>query len=137
MLVRCGSNADLGAVASIQAASPEAAHWDPADYLANRLLVAILHDTVVGFVAGRTVAEGEHEILNLAVSPEFRRHGVARELMARFAGQAPGSIFLEVRKSNTAAQCFYKSMGFQEVVLRRRYYEDPSEDGIVMKFHSC
>lgn len=137
MLIRSAVPADLGAIASIQASSPEGAHWEPADYLAHELFVAIFDGNIAGFLAGRRLADGEHEVLNLAVAPAFRRRGIARELVARFAGRGPGSVFLEVRKSNTAARCFYKSIGFQEVAVRNGYYDIPPEDGIVMKFHSC
>jgi GNAT superfamily N-acetyltransferase len=71
----------LAAIAEIQAASPEAAQWMPADYLAQLLLVAAGGTGVVGFVAARPVADREFEILNLAVAPEFRRQGIARELL--------------------------------------------------------
>jgi ribosomal-protein-alanine N-acetyltransferase len=46
-------------------------------------------------------------------------------------------VFLEVRESNQAARIFYKSMGFQEVGIRKEYYQAPLEAAIVMKFHSC
>ena len=40
--------------------------------------------------------------------------------------------FLEVRKSNQAAIALYSRLGFQEVGVRKNFYEDPVEDGIVM-----
>jgi len=135
--IRRGSAEDLAAIAAIQAASPEAANWRPADYLAHRLLVAIGGAGVMGFVAARPVAEGEFEILNLAVGPEFRRQGIARELLEALFQDSHGTFFLEVRESNQAAQMCYKSLGFQSIGRRLGYYEGPSEAAIVMKFHSC
>ncbi|MGO9232108.1 MAG: ribosomal protein S18-alanine N-acetyltransferase [Bryobacteraceae bacterium] len=135
--IRRGSAEDLAAIAAIQAASPEAADWQPADYLAHRLLVAIGGAGVMGFVAARPVAEGEFEILNLAVAPEFRRQGIARELLEALFQDSHGTFFLEVRESNQAAQMCYKSLGFQSIGRRPGYYEGPSEAAIVMKFHSC
>ena len=136
-MVRPGAPADLAAVGAIQASSPGAAQWEPADYLAHELWVAALDGAIAGFLAGRKVTEGEYELLNLAVSPEFRRRGIGRELFAHYARRACGAIYLEVRKSNHTARNFYKSVGFQQVAVRPRYYESPPEDGIVMKFHSC
>ena len=135
--MRPGGAGDLEAVARIQEASPEAARWDPSDYLAYDLLVAVCQDRVTGFVVARRVAVGESEILNLAVDPVWRRRGVARRLVDEIRWQYPGTQFLEVRESNSGARKFYKSMGFQEVIVRPRYYEDPLESAIVMKFHSC
>jgi|ERR1017187_8215647 ribosomal-protein-alanine acetyltransferase len=135
--IRRGGADDLAAISAIQAASPEAAQWKPADYLEHRLLVAIGDTGVVGFVAARPVADREFEILNLAVAPEFRRQGIARELLGVLFHDYHGTFFLEVRESNQAAQMCYKSLGFQLVTRRPGYYEGPPEAAIVMKFHSC
>ena len=135
--IRRGGAGDLAAIAEIQAASPEAAQWKPADYLEYHLLVATAGTGVVGFVAARPVGEGEFEILNLAVSPEFRRQGIARQLLGVLSHDYHGTFFLEVRESNLAAQMCYKSLGFQLVTRRPGYYESTPEAAIVMKFHSC
>ena len=127
----------MPAIAAIQAASAEAAHWPPADYLAHLLLVAAGDAGVIGFVAARQVADREFEILNIAVAPAFRRQGVARDLLHALFHQYQGAFYLEVRESNLTAHTCYKSLGFQTVTYRPTYYENPSEPAIVMKFHSC
>ena len=136
-VVRRGEPRDLGAILGIQAACPEAARWDPTQYLSFDLLVATFGIHVVGFLVGRTLLPGEHEILNLAVAPEYQRQGVGRALLRAYLEGSQGAVFLEVRPSNLAARAFYKSLGFEEVTLRPGYYENPSEPAIVMKFHSC
>jgi|ERR1035438_2020301 ribosomal-protein-alanine acetyltransferase len=135
--IRRGRAEDLVAIAEIQAASPEAAQWKPEDYLAQLLLVATAGAGVVGFVAARPVADREFEILNLAVVPDFRRRGIARELLRVLFQDYHGTFYLEVRESNQDAQMCYKSLGFQQVTRRPGYYESPPEAAIVMKFHSC
>ena len=134
---RAGTAADLEAIAAIQSASPEAAHWEPRDYFQYDLRVAVVDGHIAGFLVGRTLAAGESEILNLAVAPEHRRRGVARGLVEGWLRGANGDVFLEVRASNEAAQKFYKSLGFQVVSVRSEYYSSPVETAIVMKFHSC
>jgi ribosomal-protein-alanine N-acetyltransferase len=124
-------------VASIQAASPEAAQWDAGGYLRYDLRVSVCGIRVAGFLVSRTLTEGETELLNLAVAPEFRRQGVARKLVESLLEEAPGVVYLEVRESNGAARKFYNHMGFQEVSRRSGYYQEPPEAAIVMKFHSC
>jgi len=124
-------------MATIQVASPEAARWKVTDYLDHQCLVASVAGSVVGFLAFRTVAPDEREVLNLAVSPDFRRRGAGRRLFAASLEGFQGLVFLEVRESNTAARLFYKSMSFMEVMRRQNYYQDPLEAAIVMKFHSC
>jgi ribosomal-protein-alanine N-acetyltransferase len=132
-----GGSADLPAVAAIQRACPEAAQWSVGDYLDQEFLVAIVGNLIVGFLICRTVAPGEREILNLAVAPDFRRHGVARALMRVVLERLDGAVFLEVRESNRIAQEFYKSMSFNAVSRRPNYYDSPPDAAIVMKFHSC
>jgi len=124
---------DRAAIAAVQRVSPEASQWDPEGF---DVTVAELAGRVVGFLVTRAVAD-EVEILNLAVDPANRRSGVARALLRPVLEAAPGSVFLEVRESNTAALRLYQTLRFQEVSRRRGYYEAPSEDSIVMKFHSC
>ncbi|MDS9467163.1 ribosomal protein S18-alanine N-acetyltransferase [Paracoccus sp. MBLB3053] len=78
-----------------------------------------------GFLIGRTVAD-EAELLTVAVSPDARRRGVARALLAEFSttSRARGATeaFLEVASDNTAARALYSSEGWTEVGLRRNYY---------------
>lgn len=131
--IRRGGPLDFSQIAAIQAACPESAQWDVAGY---DLWVAICENRVQGFLAARSLGAGEWELLNLAVAPEARRKGVGRALVQVLV-QHCEIIFLEVRASNHAARELYKSLGFQEISVRLQYYENPSESGIVMKFHSC
>ena len=135
--VRSGRLADLAAVAAIQSAAPEAAQWDPHDYLAHDLLVAESAGSIAGFAVARRVAPGESELLNLAVAPRERRRGIGRALWALVLLRHSGEIWLEVRASNAVARSFYNYLGFVEVASRPGYYENPPDAAIVMKFHSC
>jgi len=137
VLIRRAELRDLDGIAAIQAASPEAARWDVADYLTYECWVAISEDRTAGYLVSRTLCEGESEILDLAVAPEFRRKGIARGLLQKLLTVSNRSIFLEVRASNLAARNLYKGFGFQEVAVRAEYYNLPAEAAIVMKFHSC
>jgi ribosomal-protein-alanine acetyltransferase len=136
-VIRRGEAGDLEAVAAIQSTSAEASHWPVAEYMQYEFTVSICAGAVAGFLVWRPLAEGECELLNLVVAPEFRRRGVARELLAPLLGRRGTVVFLEVRESNQAARNLYKSMGFKEVSIRQKYYEFPPEAAIVMKFHSC
>jgi ribosomal-protein-alanine N-acetyltransferase len=136
-VIRRGGPPDLAQVAVIQAASPEAAQWNAADYLQYDFRVWVRGIRVAGFLVSRTLTEGETELLNLAVAPEFRRRGVARKLVESLLAESSGVVYLEVRESNRIARKFYNHMGFQEVSSRSGYYQAPPEAAIVMKFHSC
>ena len=90
---------------------------------------------VLGY-AGMHCAAGECYVDNVAVFPEARRQGVGRKLMEALlqAAAARGGEFLslEVRPSNLEALSLYRGLGFREVGRRRRFYDDPVEDGLLL-----
>jgi ribosomal-protein-alanine N-acetyltransferase len=136
--VRVATPQDLDEIARIQAASPEASQWPPADYLDYQCLIAASNAKILaGFIVFRPIAEGESELLNLAVDPAYRRHGVGVRLVNAMLAAVKGTVFLEVRESNKVARKFYTSMGFDEIGVRPDYYQNRVESGIVMKFLSC
>ena len=136
-IIRRGGAEDLTEIAAIQAACPEAAQWDVTDYTLYDLWVALCDNRVAGFLVARPLGGAECELLNLAVAPEWRRQGIARELVSAMKNGYACPVFLEVRESNLAARKLYKSMNFKEIGTRPGYYDSPSEAAIVMKFHSC
>jgi ribosomal-protein-alanine N-acetyltransferase len=92
-------------------------------------------DALAGFIVSRLVA-GELHINNVAVRPEFQRRGIAAQLLAAVLreGRSSGTrlAFLEVREGNAAAQGLYRGCGFQVTGRRRRYYNQPDEDALLM-----
>lgn len=91
--------------------------------------------SVAGYILTLTVSP-ECEILNIAVSPEFRRKGIAEGLLNFVFGKAAekrcDTLMLEVRESNFAARSLYEKLGFYAVGRRKGYYTNPSEDAILM-----
>ncbi len=98
-------------------------------------LVAEHELDLVGYVVSREVA-GSGEILNLAVAPEWRRRGLARDLLhaaiAALRRREATEVYLEVRESNAAARRLYEAEGFGAVGRRRDYYREPLEDALVL-----
>jgi ribosomal protein S18 acetylase RimI-like enzyme len=134
--IRPAVGEDLQHIFAIQATAPEASQWNADDYLAFSTHVALMGGRIAGFLVSRQVADGEREILNVAVDPGRRRRGVARELIREELARWPGTHFLEVRESNAAARRLYESLGFEQVGARPAYYENPTETGIVMRIFS-
>lgn len=93
------------------------------------------HEAALGFALLQRAAD-ELELLDMGVLPEARRQGLGTALLAALikAGKESGfrAIFLEVRRSNRAAQMLYRSAGFDALSVRRGYYSSPPEDAIVM-----
>ncbi len=77
-------------------------------------------------------------LMNVAIHPEHRRRGIARELIERlFVEAGSGARFtLEVRVSNAPAIEMYERFGFRHAGRRRRYYHDNGEDALIMWFAS-
>lgn len=132
MIIRPASPEDLAAIAEIQAASPEASQWSPAEYLNYNCLV-----TDGGFLVTRQTAPGESEVLNLAIAPAARRTGIAKGLLSHALSASPGDWFLEVRASNLAAIHLYETLGFRASGTRPAYYSGSPEAAIVMHRRSC
>lgn len=91
--------------------------------------------TLVGMIGGWAL-DYEAEIHLIYVRSDDRRRGYGRLLMASFLRtldeSGVRSSYLEVRESNRAARFLYYSMGFTLQGVRKNYYQDPSEDGLVM-----
>lgn len=98
-------------------------------------LVAVDGESVLGYVGMMFVLD-EGYISNVAVSPEARRCGIGdaliAELLLRAEKKALSFVTLEVRESNEAAIRLYQKHGFQKVGLRKKYYDLPKEDAILM-----
>lgn len=89
---------------------------------------------VLGY-AGLHVILDEGYIDNVAVRPEYRRQGVADRLLdvfCRFGQARLAFLTLEVRPSNTAAVALYEKHGFTEAGRRKNYYENPTEDALLL-----
>ena len=100
----------------------------------GRWYAAYKGEKLVGLLGAQAIAP-EGEILSIAVHPEYRRRGSARTLLARFLDEAHDltTVFLEVRRSNAAAQALYASFGFTVYGERKNYYEKPVEDAVLMQ----
>ncbi|MEX0908244.1 MAG: ribosomal protein S18-alanine N-acetyltransferase [Gemmatimonadaceae bacterium] len=91
---------------------------------------------IVGYAVLIQVAE-EAELLNLAVAGDSRRSGIGssllRSLLEVAARDGIRTVYLEVRESNAAARGLYAAHGFVEVGRRRRYYQRPEEDALILQ----
>ena len=86
--------------------------------------------------AGGLVNDAQVQILKVGVCKHARKCGIARELLTHVCDDARNLgaqvCSLEVRKTNTGAQAFYKALGFCELGCRPHYYSD-KEDALIME----
>lgn len=105
-----------------------------AGYTCQRVL---LDDELIGYGIMQIAADEAH-ILNLCIDKPHQRQGFARLLLEHLVQQAGLSrasiVFLEVRPSNPRAIQLYQQSGFNEIGLRRNYYDAAGgrEDALVM-----
>jgi ribosomal-protein-alanine N-acetyltransferase len=75
-------------------------------------------------------------VMNVAVDPDHRGHGVATLLLERLfeftESDARRGYTLEVRVSNSVAIGVYERLGFEARGIRRGYYTDNREDALIM-----
>lgn len=98
-------------------------------------LVAEWDGQAVAYVGCQTVLD-EGYITNVAVSPDYRRQGIARALIAELTAQARtvelAFVTLEARASNAPAITLYEGAGFVRVGVRKNFYTAPTEDAVLM-----
>jgi [ribosomal protein S18]-alanine N-acetyltransferase len=124
--------------------------WSAEDYFeeskrndSNLLLLRDDNGETIGFLVGRRVLSAtsethfDAEIYNIGVRKSFQRSGcgtiLLEEFIKRCVSELVETVWLDVRISNNSAILFYSRFGFAEFTLRSRFYNDPVEDGMVMK----
>ncbi len=78
----------------------------------------------------------EGEMVRIAIDQKFRHQGIGQALL-NYTGevcQEKGvcKILLEVRESNVEARRFYVNYGFKEDGIRKKFYDNPKEDAVLM-----
>ena len=124
--------------------------WSANDYLEeakrnDSTLLRLESETgeTVGFLVGRRVLSAssethfDAEIYNIGVRESFQRSGcgtiLLEEFIKRCISEMVETVWLDVRISNSSAISFYKRFGFADFTVRNRFYNNPVEDGLVMK----
>jgi ribosomal-protein-alanine N-acetyltransferase len=144
-VIRDMSPADLGEVQTIEETS-FTTPWSMSSFefeVANDetiLKVAVFNEHIIGYVCLRTILDITH-VLNLVVTPEFRRKGTGGMLLRSAVEELKKvkpdvrSLTLEVRESNRAAIGLYEKSGFLVTGRRTGYYQRPSEDAVIMELN--
>lgn len=91
---------------------------------------------LVGYVIAIVMAS-EAEIADIAVAPSHRGRGVGGVLLDKVTANLREvrvkDVYLEVRESNAAARALYQSRAFRQVGRRKRYYQLPAEDALILR----
>jgi len=104
-------------------------------------LICMDEERLSGYLLSRDVLDEVH-IMQIAVSPDYRRRGIAEQLSRNLMAAKVGmSLLLEVRSSNQAAQSLYAKLGFIHSGIRKEYYVpqhegEAREDAVLMNYPS-
>lgn len=90
---------------------------------------------IIGY-AGMYYVYPEGDITNIAIDKKYQGKGYAKELlnyMFELANSRGIKEFtLEVRVSNMNAIKLYEKLGFENVGVRKNFYDNPKEDAYIM-----
>ncbi len=137
---------DLAQVMAMAKSLKDAPQWPQQAYFAifdptsaPRRVAVVAANLNSGDVLGFAVAgllPPQAELESIAVRADMQRRGIGAKLLGELADElraaATSEILLEVRASNRAGLAFYRSLGWNQVGLRPRYYADPEEDAVLM-----
>lgn len=100
----------------------------------SRFFVAITKNEVSGYIGANNVL-GEVYIDNIAVFYNYRGFGIGTALLKHLINVSKDEncdfLTLEVRVSNKPARKLYEKLGFKEVGVRKNFYDQPREDGVI------
>lgn len=140
--VRAMQRADLDVILAMEESLFGAQAWSRSmleaelDDTKNRwYVVACDGGEIVGY-AGLAVLGDEAHVMTIGTRPEHQGRGIGRLLLRRLLDEAGTrdvrQTVLEVRVDNASAIALYESEGFEQVAVRRRYYQPDDTDAAVM-----
>jgi N6-L-threonylcarbamoyladenine synthase len=100
--------------------------------------LGVFDKDLVGY-AGLSTSAGafSSDIQTIGIALDHRGKGLGRELMQRLIAKAKelGSeqLMLEVRADNQAAISLYQTLGFEQIDVRKRYYQPAGVDALIMR----
>jgi ribosomal-protein-alanine N-acetyltransferase len=105
----------------------------------TRIYLSCVRDGhVIGYVGAMLVIDEAH-ITTIAVAKDERGKGIGKALLYHCLTQAiaKGAVAatLEVRLRDAGAQALYHQFGFAPAGIRKNYYAEENEDGLVMWAH--
>ncbi len=144
---RQADSGDLSRIMALETSTFESDAWSPEIMRAELesphcwYIVAFRPETPAKLdgYAGLHIPRGakEADIQTITVAPDVRRSGLGRTLMITLINEAAKrgaqEVFLEVRADNPGAQELYRSIGFEQLAVRPKYYQPDGVDAIVMR----
>ena len=100
-----------------------------------RFFVATFNDMVIGYLSCWMV-EDTVDIINVVIDKNYQHHGFGQALFSQMEEEAKinncNNIMLEVKENNNQAIKFYLKQGYEQISIRKNYYQDHS-NALIMK----
>jgi ribosomal-protein-alanine N-acetyltransferase len=142
LIIHPMTEADLGRVYALEKIS-HPVPWSQASlqrsFTDHHGFVLLKQEQLVGFAFVQKIVDEAH-LLDIVIDPAQRGHGLGRyllrELIERVFCEGINIWFLEVRASNAAAIAVYQALEFNELGIRRNYYDTATgrEDALMMAY---
>jgi ribosomal-protein-alanine N-acetyltransferase len=104
---------------------------------ASRHYLVAQDDAAIAGYGGLLAAGTQADILTLAVAADHWGRGIGSSLLAALLAEAQRrscrEVFLEVRIDNARAQRLYRRYGFEQIGIRKGYYQPSGVDALVMR----
>lgn len=133
---------DIDGIMTIEPAVYGAHHWSRQSFINELTNPAGCYfgaldaaGRILGY-SGFWLIQDEAHVTTLAVHPNFRRRKIGERLLINNIIEArklgANRLTLEVRVSNESAQMLYYKYAFKRLGVRPRYYQDNSEDALIL-----
>ena len=103
----------------------------------SNYLIAKLDNKIVGF-SGIKIILAEAELMNIVVKKDCRHNGIASCMLENIIFFCKSNkinvLYLEVNSKNTIAINLYKKYNFNQIGLRKKYYNN-IDDAILMSLN--
>lgn len=113
--------------------------WSELAHRPRRRYAVLESDGVIAGYAGLDCAGDVADVMTIAVAPGRQGRGHGHRLLDWLVQQAGESgaeaVMLEVRADNGPARTLYEGAGFEQIHVRRGYYQPGGVDALVMRAH--
>ena len=101
----------------------------------NKLYIIAKNKNDILAFLGIAINVDSADIECVIVKKEYRRQNIAFSMFQYIIQYCKkhnvSNIFLEVRESNFAASTLYKKLGFEQISIRKKYYQDNGENALI------
>lgn len=144
MQVREAKLTDIPQMLVMERQAEFAPHWNQEQYeglfspdAPRRVVLVAEQDSLArGFLVALCPTD-EWEVESVVVDQPVRRRGIGalllEDLVRRAVEESASAVVLEARESNHPARQLYEKIGFEQVAMRKDYYQGPLEHALLYR----